>query len=174
MARRATGWLSPVTRTASRNQHHPGARRHPSSTEEGSYFHNCGTAVPRNSPEEFASLGGDARCWPKSGGHRPSLQRTVPRSPLISAHLHRLPLCKLSSSPRRAACPMLYWSGCGASEMLSGRIDPGSNRGVKSRRGVRVAEGARLESVFTSNRDVGSNPTLSASLLYFGFCARIW
>jgi hypothetical protein len=29
-------------------------------------------------------------------------------------------------------------------------------------RGVRVAEGARLESVFTSNRDVGSNPTLSA------------
>jgi hypothetical protein len=30
-------------------------------------------------------------------------------------------------------------------------------------RGVRVAEGARLESVFTRNRDVGSNPTLSAS-----------
>ena len=34
--------------------------------------------------------------------------------------------------------------------------------GVRPRRGVRVAEGARLESVFTSNRDVGSNPTLSA------------
>ncbi len=32
-----------------------------------------------------------------------------------------------------------------------------------TRRGVRVAEGARLESVFTRNRDVGSNPTLSAS-----------
>ena len=31
------------------------------------------------------------------------------------------------------------------------------------RRGVRVAEGARLESVFTRNRDVGSNPTLSAT-----------
>ena len=32
----------------------------------------------------------------------------------------------------------------------------------RPRRGVRVAEGARLESVFTRNRDVGSNPTLSA------------
>jgi hypothetical protein len=32
----------------------------------------------------------------------------------------------------------------------------------ESRRGVRVAEGARLESVFTRNRNVGSNPTLSA------------
>src|SRR2546422_6662213 len=31
-----------------------------------------------------------------------------------------------------------------------------------TRRGVRVAEGARLESVFSRNRDVGSNPTLSA------------
>ena len=35
---------------------------------------------------------------------------------------------------------------------------------VALRRGVRVAEGARLESVFTRNRDVGSNPTLSATL----------
>ena len=33
-----------------------------------------------------------------------------------------------------------------------------------TRRGVRVAEGARLESVFSRNRDVGSNPTLSAIL----------
>ncbi len=31
------------------------------------------------------------------------------------------------------------------------------------RRGGRVAEGARLESVFTGNRNVGSNPTPSAS-----------
>ena len=31
------------------------------------------------------------------------------------------------------------------------------------RRGGRVAEGARLESVYTGNRIVGSNPTLSAS-----------
>src|ERR1700704_2017512 len=30
------------------------------------------------------------------------------------------------------------------------------------RRGGRVAEGARLESVFTGNRNVGSNPTPSA------------
>ncbi len=30
------------------------------------------------------------------------------------------------------------------------------------RRGVRVAEGARLESVFARKCDVGSNPTLSA------------
>ena len=28
-----------------------------------------------------------------------------------------------------------------------------------------MAEGARLESVFSRKRDVGSNPTLSASLL---------
>ena len=35
------------------------------------------------------------------------------------------------------------------------------------RRGVRVAEGARLESVFSRNRDVGSNPTLSARLMAF-------
>src|SRR5262249_1008575 len=31
------------------------------------------------------------------------------------------------------------------------------------RRGGRVAEGARLESVFTGNRNVGSNPTPSAN-----------
>ena len=30
------------------------------------------------------------------------------------------------------------------------------------RRGVRAVEGARLESVYTGNRIVGSNPTLSA------------
>ena len=34
--------------------------------------------------------------------------------------------------------------------------------GVQPRRGVRVAEGARLESVFGGNPNVGSNPTLSA------------
>src|SRR5580692_3271798 len=33
------------------------------------------------------------------------------------------------------------------------------------RRGGRVAEGARLESVYTGNRIVGSNPTLSASAI---------
>src|SRR5499427_10607689 len=33
------------------------------------------------------------------------------------------------------------------------------------RRGGRVAEGARLESVFTGNRNVGSNPTPSAKSL---------
>ena len=32
-------------------------------------------------------------------------------------------------------------------------------------RGGRVAEGARLESVFTGNRNVGSNPTPSATFL---------
>ena len=45
----------------------------------------------------------------------------------------------------------------------AGRAVRRRSRGVRPRRGVRVAEGARLESVFTSNRDVGSNPTLSAS-----------
>jgi hypothetical protein len=33
------------------------------------------------------------------------------------------------------------------------------------RRGGRVAEGARLESVFTGNRNVGSNPTPSATIV---------
>jgi hypothetical protein len=32
------------------------------------------------------------------------------------------------------------------------------------RRGGRAVEGARLESVFTGNRNVGSNPTPSANL----------
>ena len=35
------------------------------------------------------------------------------------------------------------------------------------RRGGRVVEGARLESVYTGNRIVGSNPTLSAINLSF-------
>jgi hypothetical protein len=35
--------------------------------------------------------------------------------------------------------------------------------GKAVRRGGRVAEGARLESVFTGNRNVGSNPTPSAT-----------
>ena len=34
---------------------------------------------------------------------------------------------------------------------------------LSARRDGRVAEGARLESVYTGNRIVGSNPTLSAS-----------
>ena len=34
----------------------------------------------------------------------------------------------------------------------------------RRRRDGRVAEGARLESVYTGNRIVGSNPTLSASI----------
>ena len=48
---------------------------------------------------------------------------------------------------------------------------PGARRHVKRHaarrmgRGGRVAEGARLESVFTGNRNVGSNPTPSASIL---------
>ena len=36
---------------------------------------------------------------------------------------------------------------------------------VHLRRDGRVVEGARLESVFRGNSNVGSNPTLSASLL---------
>jgi hypothetical protein len=35
---------------------------------------------------------------------------------------------------------------------------------LKTRRDGRVAEGARLESVFTRKGNVGSNPTLSAIL----------
>ena len=33
---------------------------------------------------------------------------------------------------------------------------------ITNRRGGRVVEGARLESVFTGNRNEGSNPSLSA------------
>src|SRR5580704_8854927 len=41
------------------------------------------------------------------------------------------------------------------------------------RRGGRVAEGARLESVYTGNRIVGSNPTLSASVLSKTFSSSL-
>ena len=37
--------------------------------------------------------------------------------------------------------------------------------GAALRRGGRVAEGARLESVYTGNRIVGSNPTPSATVM---------
>src|SRR5262249_37779625 len=40
--------------------------------------------------------------------------------------------------------------------------------GEAVRRGGRVAEGARLESVFTGNRNVGSNPTPSAIFSFSG------
>jgi hypothetical protein len=70
----------------------------------------------------------------------------------------------LSSRTSRSAHPMLYWLGCREPELRSGGLAPRCRCGVKPWRGVRVAEGARLESVFTSNRDVGSNPTLSAIL----------
>lgn len=39
----------------------------------------------------------------------------------------------------------------------------------KGRRGGRVVEGARLESVFTGNRNAGSNPALSAILTTVAF-----
>src|SRR5580704_17540656 len=42
------------------------------------------------------------------------------------------------------------------------RSPTGILRPVSLRRGGRVAEGARLESVYTGNRIVGSNPTPSA------------
>jgi hypothetical protein len=38
------------------------------------------------------------------------------------------------------------------------------------RRDGRVAEGARLESVYTGNRIVGSNPTPSATWQFLFFC----
>ena len=41
------------------------------------------------------------------------------------------------------------------------------------RRGGRVAEGARLESVYTGNRIVGSNPTLSANFLTNSILSRM-
>src|ERR1700680_3711174 len=59
-----------------------------------------------------------------------------------------------------------------ASELFlaSGRFRQFVSDGDPHRRDGRVAEGARLESVFTRKGNVGSNPTLSASsfnLLYF-------
>ena len=42
-------------------------------------------------------------------------------------------------------------------------IDAGRRQNNPRRRDGRVAEGARLESVYTGNRIVGSNPTLSAN-----------
>ncbi len=57
-------------------------------------------------------------------------------------------------------------AGCNAAERryiaLASRV----------RRGGRVAEGARLESVYTGNRIVGSNPTPSASLLLHAVVKR--
>ena len=43
----------------------------------------------------------------------------------------------------------------------------------KRRRDGRVAEGARLESVFRGNSNVGSNPTLSASPCIFLYFADV-
>ena len=40
--------------------------------------------------------------------------------------------------------------------------------GSNTQRGVREADGARLESVFTSDRNKGSNPFLSALKIYAG------
>lgn len=43
------------------------------------------------------------------------------------------------------------------------RGETGRVENAKGRRGGRVVEGARLESVFTGDRNAGSNPALSAS-----------
>ena len=40
---------------------------------------------------------------------------------------------------------------------------------LSERRGVRVVEGARLESVYSGNAIAGSNPALSAEINYFRF-----
>src|SRR5579862_6751887 len=40
VVRRAAGWLFRNPKALIRNQLHPGARRHPSSTDEGSDFYN--------------------------------------------------------------------------------------------------------------------------------------
>ena len=47
-------------------------------------------------------------------------------------------------------------------------------RSARDRRDGRVAEGARLESVYTGNRIVGSNPTPSASLAIPNFLSPDW
>jgi len=54
-------------------------------------------------------------------------------------------------------------SGASAEAHRIGRFLQSKHSCPKSRRDGRVAEGARLESVFTRKGNVGSNPTLSAS-----------
>src|ERR1700746_342741 len=60
--------------------------------------------------------------------------------------------------------------GIGSSRAIRGTVRIETIASHWRRRDGRVAEGARLESVFTRKGNVGSNPTLSASsfnLLYF-------
>ena len=44
----------------------------------------------------------------------------------------------------------------------------------ESRRGVRVVEGARLESVYAGNRIWGSNPHLSAIFISYHLWSKKW
>ena len=73
---------------------------------------------------------------------------------------------------------MLYQRGecgCGTrarpieSKLAVALRKPCSASQTSVRRDGRVAEGARLESVFRGNSNVGSNPTLSASPFRLGF-----
>src|SRR5690349_6336227 len=67
---------------------------------------------------------------------------------------------------------MICWSGCHPPQLCSAEFKSGGKRGVTPRRGVRVAEGARLESVLGGNSNVGSYPTLSAISLRFSYKQR--
>ena len=61
-----------------------------------------------------------------------------------------------------------YWRSrmnCAKLKSASQGVLPFGSRSAQMRRDGRVAEGARLESVFTRKGNVGSNPTLSASFL---------
>ena len=57
--------------------------------------------------------------------------------------------------------------------LLAGSLPCSSSRSFQVRRGGRVAEGARLESVFTLTGNVGSNPTLSANFLPVGYSTDV-
>ena len=67
---------------------------------------------------------------------------------------------ELDYIPNRRRCQ--YPKMCTAANCFDDVRKVSYNESVASGRGDRVADGAALEMRFTSNRDVGSNPTLSA------------
>ncbi len=78
---------------------------------------------------------------------QPVLKQLLPEDAILTVY-----------SQARVPAPVV-WTRIGSASGLKRCVS--KNR--LARRGVRVAEGARLESVFPRKRDVGSNPTLSAS-----------
>ena len=94
---------------------------------------------------------------PRSQSNKPRPMTSSPVSPCQNRHNN-------DASERKFRCPARR--NCPGGAARSAGCTPEPRRDMRSvsdpRRGGRVAEGARLESVFTGNRNVGSNPTPSA------------